>query len=186
MDLVSILIGGFLFLVSLLTPQNPQTSQVNLEINSQQLVFYNYTYLTYSSPFALNYSYLLFGNTYNVREIEEVQKNAIRQQKNQEAQFSFGWIIELERMCPLPNNAKLEIVTRESIFSIYKVNSEFKILEKSCQDCDITITIQEYPKSIDEGKKFISQGKIRIDLNKNVFYLLSKGYGNTYYCLQKL
>lgn len=184
MDLLSTLISGFLFFLTIITPYNPQTSQVNLEIDSQQLVFYNYTYVSYSSPFALNYSYLLFGNLFEVEQIKEVQKNIPLQQPTN--QFSLDWLIAIEKNCPLPNNAMLELITEDSKYTIEKLNFEFKIKELACTDCDITIFVYEYPSSKEEAKKFMSEGKIKIKLNKNILSLLWKGYGSTYYCLTKL
>jgi hypothetical protein len=114
------------------------------------------------------------------------QTTPIKQEKTIDLQPSLKWIIELEKLCPLPNKAKIEIITKEYAFSVYKINSELKFLTKPCEECDITIIVDEYPKSINEGREFISQGKIKINLNRSILSLLSKGYGSTYYCLQKL
>lgn len=173
-------LGSIMTIISMFYPSNPETQEIILKSNVGNLVFYNYTYVTYTSPFALNYSYLLFGNTY---KIEQPQIEQITETKTTKEQFSLDWFIALENKCPLPNKARIEVKTNSKVYLLKKINLKFEIEETVCSNCDISIIVNQFPNSENEAKKFIDEGKIKINLNKNIFDIISKGYASTYSCL---
>jgi hypothetical protein len=185
-DILSTVARIIIYLIAIFSPPNALTSEVSFESSIQKLVFYNYSYVIYTSPFALNYSHLLFGNTYKVDYPKEVQHAiTIQKQEHKDNRFSLDWVISFEKKCPLPNGAKIEIITNEASYTITKSDSKFKLIETSCDDCDIVLKIYEYPSSEKGARELFDKGKIKVDIKKNIFELLLKGYGSTYTCLQK-
>lgn len=194
MSLTTVIFNLMLVFASIFTPTNPSTSQISLEMNDTQnqipeIVFYNYTYVTYSSPFAVNYSEILFGDTYMPVEISEktteskvIKKEIIEEKKID--RFSFDWIIEVERKCNLPNGAKIEVIA-DKIYTMQKEDSELKIQQASCSECDITVKLIEYPRSVEEARKIIGEGKASYTLHKSTIKLLWK-YSKTFSCIKNL
>lgn len=172
MGITSVFVNILLIVTSLFS-SSPSTNQISLEIEtpevseSQQIIIYNYSTVTYSSPFALDYSEILFGNTYATSETFDkqasniIQKEPIQQGSIEDkvSTFSFGWIINIEKQCSLPNGAKIEVIA-DKIYTMSKNSSVLKIEQSNCQNCDITIKLSEYPQSIESAKRLFNEEKI--------------------------
>ncbi len=194
MSLTEVIFNAMLILTSLLTPTNPSTSQISLEAVDTQtptpkIVFYNYSYVTYSSPFAMNYSEILFGDIYTpIQTSEEITESKVIKkevsEKEERERFSFDWIIEAERKCNLPEGAKIEIVADET-YTMQKEGAELRIQRARCSGCDITIEFTEYPQSIEDAKRLLDEGKANYILHKSAIRLFWK-YSKTLSCIKNL
>lgn len=196
MGIISVLANILLIVTSMFSPSSPSTNQVSLEIrtpeiNQTQIVIYNYSTVSYSSPFALNYSEILFGNTYIVAETINQTANIIQKElitkeimETKSNVLSFDWIIDTEKQCNLPNGAKIEIIA-DKIYTMSKSSSKLEIKQSSCENCDITIEFSEYPNSIENAKKLYNENKIDYSLHSNIIKLLWK-YSKTISCVKSL
>jgi hypothetical protein len=166
-----------------LAEQNIAFENITL-YNATQTVIYNYTYLYFYSPFSLNYSNVV-DKKIEIRT-EPMPIFEIKPKDKDQKDRTISFFIEIEKKCPLPNKANIILTTNEKSYFISKSNGEIKFYEYSNQDADIKLIMKNYPESIEEAKKMISEENIKIILNKNPLILLSSGYGKTFQCLKSL